>query len=91
MGRLCRVPPIAVAAGAKYCFQCATAKPVEHFAMDNKAWDRLRSMCRSCDAGRFQAYHARKVGKSVPDRIAQSRRNWQGIKACVEAAKAVAN
>ena len=85
MPRTCRIPPVRVAAGVKFCFQCSTAKPNEQFATDRKAWDALRPMCRSCDASRVRAYRAKKAERSVADRIAQSRRNWHEIKAGVEA------
>ncbi len=84
MPRTCRIPPVRVAAGVKFCFQCSTAKPHAHFATDRKAWDALRPMCRCCDASRVRAYRAKKAETPVADRIAQSRRHWQEIKAGVE-------
>ena len=84
MGRLRRMPPVHVPAVAKFCFDCTTTKPYADFATDRAKWDGLRPMCRCCDAGRFQVYHARKTGKPVAERIAQSRRNWQDIRAKVE-------
>ncbi|WP_176502190.1 hypothetical protein [Novosphingobium sp. Chol11] len=41
-------------------------------------------MCRCCDASRVRAYRAKKAETPVADRIAQSRRHWQEIKAGVE-------
>lgn len=84
MGRPCRIPPVKVPAGAKFCFDCSTAKPYADFATDRVKWDGLRTMCRSCDADRVSAYRYIKAGKPVAERIAQSRRNWQEIKAGVE-------
>ena len=84
MARLCRVPPVRVGTGQKFCFHCSTTKPYAEFAADRAKWDGLRPMCRVCDAGRAAAYRAVKAGKPIADRIAQSRRNWQEIKAGVE-------
>ena len=84
MGRPCRIPPVRVPAGSKFCFDCSTTKPYADFAVDRVKWDGLRPMCRCCDAGRISAYRALKAGKSVTERIAQFRRDWQDIKADVE-------
>ena len=84
MGRLCRIPPVRVPAGAKFCFDCSTSKPYIDFATDKAKWDGLRPMCRCCDNDRRNTHRALKSGKPVAERIAQSRRNWQDIRAKVE-------
>lgn len=64
-----KAPPIPVPAGFKFCFHCRTAKPCADFATDRRAGDRLKHVCRSCDAERRRSY---RLSTEAPRRRAES-------------------
>lgn len=41
--------PVPVPPGSKYCYTCATVKPVQSFYIDRSAKDGRCSCCRHCD------------------------------------------
>ena len=82
MGRLRLEPPVPVPTGSKFCFKCQTVHVLDAFAVDNKAWDRRRPCCRSCDVARWSAYYAERMPQEV---LQRRRRNWKASKARLEA------
>lgn len=68
MARYIRQPPVVVPMGRKYCFQCQTVHLQSAFATDRKMWDRLRPMCRACDASRWQKYSKTPEGAATIER-----------------------
>jgi hypothetical protein len=63
--RTARVPPVAIAAGHKYCFECNSLKPVSEFGIESAKPDGLRHICKCCDRARAKRYRATPRGKAV--------------------------
>lgn len=63
--RTARVPPVAVAVGYKYCFECGNTKSISEFGIATSKPDGLRHICKCCDRARAKRYRKTARGKAV--------------------------